>query len=168
MKVIITGCDLTGKTTLISKLREHYNDPTLSYLHFSYRDRRDICFYQTMLDKEHFIADRHFLDEMIYPKIFNRKPQLNRANFEMLLDYCKVKDIKIIILTLSQDELLQRSKLRNEEPEIQANLLKINAAYVDMGIKYNIPIFNTTINSVEEIIEYIDRKENTNEKYKSN
>ena len=168
MKVIITGCDLTGKTTLISKLREHYNDSTLSYLHFSYRDRRDVYFYQTMLDKEHFIADRHFLDEMIYPEIFNRKSQLKSEDFEMLLKYCKLNDIKIIILTLSQDELLQRSRLRNEEPEIQANLLKINRAYVDMAIEYNIPIFNTTINSFEEIIEYIDRKENNNEKYKSN
>lgn len=159
MKLIITGCDLTGKTTLISKLREYYNDATLSYLHFSYRDRRDIYFYQTMLDKEHFIADRHFLDEMIYPEIFNRKQQLKRIDFEMLLEYCKRNNIKIIILTLSQDELLERSRLRNEEPEIQANLLKINRAYVDMATTYNIPIFNTTINSFEEIVEYIDRKE---------
>ena len=101
MKVIITGCDLTGKTTLISKLREHYNDSTLSYLHFSYRDRRDVYFYQTMLDKEHFIADRHFPDEMIYPEIFNRKSQLHRTDFEMLLEYCKVKDIKIIIFYIN-------------------------------------------------------------------
>lgn len=159
MKLIITGCDLTGKTTLISKLREYYNDSTLSYLHFSYRDRRDVYFYQVMLDKEHFIADRHFPDEMIYPEIFKRKSQLKSEDFEMLLEYCKLKDIKIIILTLSQDELLQRSRLRNEEPEIQANLLKINRAYVDMALKYDIPIFNTTINSLEEIVEYIDRKE---------
>ena len=81
------------------------------------------------------------------------------AQKEKLEQYCKLKDIKIIILTLSQDELLQRSRLRNEEPEIQANLLKINRAYVDMALKYDIPIFNTTINSLEEIVEYIDRKE---------
>ena len=63
-KVIIDGCDLTGKTTLINKLIAYYNDPDLSYLHFSYRDRTDYDFYNTMLDKENFISDRHFIDEI--------------------------------------------------------------------------------------------------------
>lgn len=79
MKVIITGCDLTGKTTLINKLKAYYNDQDLSILHFSYRDRKDFDFYNTMLDKTNFIADRHFLDEAIYPGIFNRKPELNKC-----------------------------------------------------------------------------------------
>lgn len=161
MKLIVDGCDLVGKSTLIKKLREKYNNDRISYLHFSYRDRTDYDFYNTMLDKENFIADRHFIDEMIYPEIFNREGQLSELDFLKLLDKCNKEDIKIIILTISQDELLRRSREREEEKEIQENLLKINRKFVELAIEHELPIFNTTINSFEEIVDYIERENKT-------
>ncbi|MDD3267653.1 MAG: hypothetical protein PHC75_10810 [Burkholderiales bacterium] len=157
MKIIIDGCDLTGKTTLINQILAYYNDPSLSYLHFSYRDRRDYDFYNTILDKENFIADRHFLDEMIYPKVFNREPGLTRFKYEDLLMKCLNNDIKIIILTCSDEELLKRSKTRTEEPEVIDNLLAINKQFKDLAYIYNLQIFDTTKNKLTDVIEYIER-----------
>ena len=159
MKVIIDGCDLVGKSTLIKKLKAYYNNDRISYLHFSYRDRTDYDFYNMMLDKKDFISDRHFIDEMIYPDVFNRDGQLSDMDFLALLDKCKKEDIKIIILTISQDELLRRSKEREEEKEVQENLLKINRKFVELAIEHDLQIFNTTINSFEEIVNYIEGKE---------
>lgn len=165
MKVIIDGCDLTGKTTLINKLKEYYSD-NISYLHFSYKDRRDYLFYNTLLDKENFISDRHFLDELIYSTIFNRTPELTLIEFEKLITKCKQEDIKIIILTVDDNTLLNRSLERNEEPEIINNLLFINKQFKELANKYNLALYDTTINSIDEIINYIGGI--NNEKYTSN
>ena len=167
MKIIIDGCDFTGKTTLIKKLQSYYNDDRLSYLHFSYRDRRDFDFYNTMLDKQHFIADRHFLDEAIYPQVFNRCCALTPVEFDGLIERCKSEDIKMIILTCSDDELIRRTKLRgNEEPEVLANLLNINNGFKQLATAYDLPLFDTTQNELQEFIDYIEGEQN--EKYKSN
>lgn len=157
MKVIIDGCDLTGKTTLINQIKAYYNDPKLSHLHFSYKDRRDYDFYNTMLDKENFIADRHFLDEAIYPEIFDRETELTRFRFDDLLIKCITNGIKIIILTCSDEELLKRSKTRNEEKEVAENLLRINSSFIGLAKFYNLQVFDTTKNKLTEIIEYIER-----------
>ena len=163
-KVIIDGCDLTGKTTLINKLIAYYNDPDLSYLHFSYRDRTDYDFYNAMLDKENFISDRHFIDEIIYPLIFNRKANLNTTEFAKLLDKCNKENIKIIILITDPSELLKRMR-DEEEPEIKNNLLKINESFIDLAKHYNLQVFDTSKDSFENIVAYIGGK---NERNKSN
>ena len=157
MKVIIDGCDLTGKTTLINQIKAYYNDPKLSHLHFSYKDRRDYEFYDTMLDKENFIADRHFLDEMIYPEVFNRKNSLNPGEFTELYMKCLNNNIKIIILTCSEEELLRRSKTRNEEKEVAENLIAINEKFIRLADYYNLQTFDTTKNKLTEIIDFIER-----------
>lgn len=158
MKIIIDGCDLTGKTTLIKKIKDYYNDDRLSTLHFSYRDRTDYEFYNTMLCKDNFISDRHFLDEIIYPEIFNRYPNLTINQFNLLIERCKEENIKIIILACSDDELLKRSKTRNEEKEVAENLLKINRKFIKLAKDYNLYLVDTTKVSFEEIIDYIEGK----------
>lgn len=167
MKIIVDGCDFTGKTTLINQLLQHYNSSKLSYLHFSYRDRRDYNFYNTMLDKVDFIADRHFLDELIYPKVFNRLPGFTDFEFAELMEKCKDQDIKIIILTCSNEELLKRSKTRHgEEPEVLRNLIDINEKFIKLANMCDLHLFDTTINSLDEIISYIEG-ELKHERYKS-
>lgn len=158
MKVIIDGCDLTGKTTLINQVKAYYNDPKLSHLHFSYKDRRDYEFYDTMLDKENFIADRHFIDEAIYPEVFNRANGLKPGELTELFMKCLNNNIKIIILTCSDEELLKRSKTRNEEKEVAENLININKKFIALAAYYNLQIFDTTKNKLTDIIEFIERK----------
>lgn len=158
MKVIVDGCDLTGKTTLINQLKAYYNDPKLSTLHFSYRDRRDFDFYNTMLDKENFIADRHFLDEAIYPAVFNREPKLNRFEYEDLLMKCLNNNVKILILTCSDEELLKRAKTRNEEPEVLKNLININKAFINLAYEYDLMVFDMTLHRLGDVINFIEER----------
>ena len=166
MKVIIEGCDLTGKTTLINKLKNYYNDDRLSYLHFSYKDRTDYEFYNTILDKENFIADRHFLDEIIYSEIFNRKCGLTAEEYLNLIMKCKKNNIKILILTSDNKTLLNRLLNRGEdEKEVRDNLFKINDYFKKLSKEFYFPLIDTTKVSFEEIINYIEGEEN--EKYKS-
>lgn len=156
VKIIIDGCDFTGKTTLINALRIYFTSDKLSYLHFSYNDRRDYEFYNTILDKKNFIADRHFLDEAIYPEVFNRVSCLSENEFETLINKCKNENIKIIILTCSNEELEKRSKQRgNEEEEVLNNLIHINNKFIELAKQYNLQVFDTTINSLSDIMEYI-------------
>lgn len=161
MKIIIDGCDLVGKSSLIEKLKKHFSyKKNISYLHFSYRDRTDYGFYNTFLDKEDFISDRHFIDEMVYPKFFNRRQGITEEEFVSLLKKCKNKDIKIIILTVDDETLLERSKERQEEKAVADNLLEINREFKKLSKKYNLPLFDTTKNSLEEIIDFLEEKIN--------
>lgn len=158
MKVIIDGCDLTGKTTLINQIKAYYNEPKLSALHFSYRDRRDFDFYNTMLDKKNFIADRHFLDEAIYPAVFNRECNLNIIEFDTLIKKCKDENIKILILTCGDEELLKRAKTRNEEPEVINNLLKINKQFMNLADEYDLTVFDMTLHKLTDVINFIEER----------
>ena len=157
MKVIIDGCDLTGKTTLIKKIKDYYNDDKLSYLHFSYRDRTDYDFYNTMLDKENFIADRHFLDERIYARIFERDYNLTIEEYLSLIGKCKENNIKIIILTTDDFTLTDRLNKRGEnEEKVRNNLLEINDYFIDLAHAFNFYLVDTTRTSFEDIIKYIE------------
>lgn len=157
MKVIIDGCDLTGKTTLIKKIKDYYNDDKLSYLHFSYRDRTDYDFYNIMLDKENFIADRHFLDEVIYAEIFERQCNLTLEDYLSLLYKCNKNKIKIIILTCNNNELLKRLNERGEsEEKVKNNLFKINEYFRSLAYEFSLYLVDTTKTSFEEIIKYIE------------
>lgn len=168
MKVIITGCDLTGKTTLIKKLKQYYNSDKLSIMHFSNKDRRDFEFYNTMLDKENFISDRHFLDELIYSEIFKRTPGLSNEEFLKLINKCKIENIKILILTCETDILKKRLLIRGEEEkEVCENLIKINNYFKNLAKTFNFPLIDTMKVSINDIINYIEG-DNKNEKYKSN
>lgn len=166
MKLILDGCDLTGKTTLIKKIVNYYNDDRLSYLHFSYKDRTDYEFYNTMLDKENFISDRHFIDEVIYPIIFDREFGITHEEFQLLMNKCKAENIKIIILTVDNQTLLERLNVRGENEEAVRNrLLDINNMFIDLANEYDLKLVNTEVDSFEEIISYIEG--GTNEEHKS-
>ena len=88
--------------------------------------------------------------------MFNRECQLNDYEFYELINKCRDNDIKVIILTVSEEELLRRSRQRQEEKEVINNLLKINKSYINIANKYGLKLFDTTKNSFEEIINYIE------------
>ena len=157
MKLIIDGCDLTGKTTLIKKIKDYYNDDKLSYLHFSYRDRTDYDFYNTMLDKENFIADRHFLDEIIYSEIFERKCGLTTEEYLNLIRKCKKENIKIIILTTDNNTIQKRLLERGEnEEKVKNNLFRINEYFRSLAYEFDFYLIDTTKTNFENIIKYIE------------
>ena len=150
-KIIIEGCDKVGKTTLAKKLSKKYK---LDVLHFNRYDKTNHIFYSQTMKKTNYIFDRHFIGEMIYPFIFNRKKQLNKEQFEKLLKQANDENVKIIVLYETDEVLLKRIKKENYK-EVKDNFLKINNMFIDIAKKYNIKLFNTRKNKLKEIEDYI-------------
>lgn len=89
MKIILEGCDCTGKTTLAKQLCEKYN---LYYSHVTSKDPNDFEFYFNTMKTDNIIWDRHLLGEMIYPTVYNRKGNLN------LKIFIKCQNVNIIMM----------------------------------------------------------------------
>ena len=63
MKLIITGHDYAGKSTILKELWKKYDNGKMSYIHLSYREPTNYRFYKSTLRYSNFLMDRCFLDE---------------------------------------------------------------------------------------------------------
>ena len=159
MKLILTGHDYSGKSTVLNKIWEKENNGKMSYLHLSYREPTTFEFYNNTLDFSNFIMDRCFLDELIYPLVFRRKGNLTNEEAQVLLNKCREQDIKLVILTCTDDEIRRRISLRKnieEEPEVLLNISMIKNMYIQYATLFGIPIVDTTEKTPEEIISEIE------------
>ena len=74
--VILDGCDGTGKTTLAKIIAAKYG---WDICHCTGDDPKDYEFYRQTGKKQNVVWDRHTIGELIYPTVFNRKPELATA-----------------------------------------------------------------------------------------
>lgn len=155
MKIIIEGCDGTGKTTLAKKLARKYK---CDVIHMTNKDPKDFNFYSQSLRKTKAIYDRNFLSEMIYPKVFKRNGSaITEQEFKLLLKQARDEDILIVILTASRYDILTRLKERTNEPEeILKKYVWIDKQYRKIAKKYCIPIFDTTYLTVPDICKMVN------------
>lgn len=118
--IIIEGPDCSGKTTLAKKISQHFNNE-LDVVHCTGGDPKDFGFYYQLMRKKNVVYDRHFIGEMIYPAIFNRKPCLSQAEFDTLATYADKNNIPVIVVAPAEDVLLSRlsNERPNEEQEIK-------------------------------------------------
>ncbi len=149
MRIIIEGCDGTGKTTLVDGLAKEYN---LGKIHISNKDPNDLDFYYQFLRKDDVIFDRNLIGEMIYPKIFNRPQKLKEYELDYLMAKAKELDIKIIVLTAAIDTINFRLK-QDEFSVVRKNIKTINDQFLKYAGKYNIPVINTSKNNINETLE---------------
>lgn len=154
MKIILEGCDGTGKTTLAKKLQERYG---IDYVHINRQDPTSYEFYSQTLGKTDIIWDRHFVGEMIYPTVFKRKPNLRMADFENLLAKAKEQNIVILILTAGEEQLIASSKKRPEYEEVVKNLITINGQFIAIADIYQIPLINVFEMTFDEIVKIIEK-----------
>lgn len=152
MRIIIEGADGTGKTTLVKKLARTYS---LDSLNINRYDPNNFNFYLETLKKTKVIFDRHFVGEMIYPKVFDRKGNLNKEDFEWLVNYSKENGIAIIILYTDESILLERQK-RNEYPEVLNNIIEINRQFIEIAKKYSIPLVDVEKMNYDDICELVE------------
>lgn len=125
MKIIIEGPDGVGKTTLVKKLEKEYN---LASMHLTKNDRTDFAFYSHLLNMDNIIFDRHFISEVIYPKVFNRKYQLDREKIRELFAQAKTSNFLIFILIDSPERILARLT-DDEHPEVVEKTKFIATSY---------------------------------------
>ena len=158
-KLILTGHDYSGKSSVLSRIWKEKNDGKMSYIHLSYREPTNKEFYSNTLEFSNFIMDRCFLDELIYPIVFGRKQNLSRLEARELVDKCRDKKIPIIILTCSEEEIMNRIVKRKEveeEPEVLKNILLIKDMYKQVADYYGLPVIDTTGKTIEEVYEEVE------------
>ena len=112
MRIIIEGCDGTGKTTLAKLLANEYN---LDICHCGREDPCDYDFYKQSVRKDNVVWDRHTIGELIYPKVFDRAQQIGTEDARIVISYAKSMDTKIFILTADLDEIKKRLLIRGGE-----------------------------------------------------
>lgn len=146
MKLIITGHDFSGKSTILKELYKDFDNGKMSYIHLSYREPTTEEFYHNTLQFSNFIMDRCFLDELIYPEVFNREAHLDYLGAERLLEEATILGITVIVMICSEDAIRERITKRNtlEEEEVLNNIFRIRQMYLDLAVKYSLPVINTT------------------------
>lgn len=157
MKIILEGCDGTGKTTVARLLATKYD---LDICHCTAADPADYDFYRQTARKENIVWDRHTLGELIYPKVFDRVPQLNPEEARMVVAYAKSEGAKFFVLTANMSALKFRLSNRGKEDlRILEKLEWINDKFIHYADMFNIPIIDTSAFSLPEIIKKIEDSE---------
>lgn len=153
MKIILEGADGTGKTTLANKLVRTYG---LSYVNVNRQDPNDFDFYKQTMRKTNVVYDRHFIGEMIYPSVFNRKGNLSKEKFEELLEFSKQENVKIIVLH-NDPKLDMVHRLDDDEyDEVIKKIMQINQKFVDIAKEFNIMLIDVMKTHFDDICEMIE------------
>lgn len=143
MRIIIEGADMTGKTTLAKYIVDNY--PNMSYIHVNSKDPNNVEFYNITLEKTNVVFDRHFIGETIYPTLFNRQGNVFDAEFELIQRKAERLGYKIVVLTATKEQFLERLVDRPNEPkQIVENWESINESFKNVAYKNNIKVINVT------------------------
>lgn len=157
MKIILEGCDGTGKTTLAKILADKYG---LDICHCTQHDKKDYLFYRHTLGKENVVWDRHTIGELIYPIIFDRPKQIGTEDARLVMHYAKQEGVKVFVLTCDDEVIKKRlSERGGEHQKILDNISMINGQFKFYANAYNIPIIDTTKMTLQEIFNLVEEKE---------
>lgn len=157
MKIILEGCDGTGKSTVAKMLRLKY--PDLNFIKLS---GSDVCtkeFFSQTLELSNFIMDRNFISEEVYPDIMGRYSRLcgyDASNLHMKL---LEKKVHVFIFTAPTHILQKRLDKRGDETEeLVSKIPQIKKAYEDIADYHDYTLIDTHENNVVEILDIIERK----------
>ena len=154
MKIILEGCDGTGKTTLAKKLAEKYG---LDICHCTNIDPKDYDFYRQTSRKENVVWDRHTIGELIYPEIFGRKQEISSEDARLVVMHGREEGLKFLVLTADNDVIKERINARGHEfNAVLNNIEKINDKFKFYAQAFNIPVIDTSKVSFEEICNIIE------------
>ena len=155
MKIILEGCDGTGKTTLAKMLADRYH---LDICHCTSKDPKDFEFYKQTARKEDVVWDRHTIGELIYPDVFDREPQITPEDARIILGHARENGGKVFVLTAADDVIYGRLMSRDvpEDPRVLAQLMFINKRFKFFAEYFCVPIIDTSKLTINEIFDMID------------
>lgn len=157
MRIILEGCDGTGKTTLAKILADRYG---LDICHCTQDDPGDYEFYRQTLRKENVIWDRHTLGELIYPEVFGRNQKIGCEDARLLMHYAKEGGVKVFVLTTDKSSIYQRLNARgNEDSSVYENVSYIDKQFKRYAEEFGIPIIDTSKMTLKEIFNLVEGKE---------
>lgn len=135
--LIIEGCDLSGKSTIIKCLKncDYFNDWKV-FNYFKIKEKFpdtwlqniDLCAeieYNSIIQLKQFklILDRFYISSIIYNKVFDRKYDVSYIDQKLFQ-----KDL-IVYVSIDDDALIKRAKCRSEDKKILDKLLELNQEY---------------------------------------
>lgn len=154
MKVILEGCDGTGKTTLAKILSNEYG---LDICHCTQHDAADYDFYRQTLRKENVVWDRHTLGELIYPTVFRRAQQTSIEGAKQIMDIAKKEGVKVFVLTADIETIKKRLiKRGSEDSRIMESCEKIDLLFRKYAKEFSIPIIDTSKMTLDEIFNLME------------
>ena len=157
MKIILEGCDGTGKTTLAKILADRYK---LDICHCTQDDPGDYEFYRQTLRKENVIWDRHTLGELIYPKIFEREQKIGVEDARLLMHHAKEEGVLVIVLTAGIESIYNRIDERgNEDARVHDNLAYIDRQFRFYAKEFRLLLIDTSKLTLQDIFNLIEEKE---------
>lgn len=157
MKIILEGCDGTGKTTLAKILANRYG---LDICHCTQDDPGDYEFYRQTLRKENVIWDRHTIGELIYPKVFGRRQKIGCEDARLLMHHAKEGGVNVLVLTADIESIHNRIDARgNEDTKVYNNLAYIDKQFRRYAEEFRLPIIDTSKMTINEIFNLIEGKE---------
>lgn len=157
MKIILEGCDGTGKTTLAKLLAEKYG---LDVCHCTQSDPADYEFYKQTGRKDNVVWDRHTIGELIYPEVFGRKAQISPEDARLVIAYAREAGAKIFILTADINEIKRRLMSRGKEDDrVLEKIEWIDSEFRHYGNIFNIPVIDTSKMTMAEIFELVEKEE---------
>ena len=108
---------------------------------------------------ENVIHDRTFMSEIIYPKYFNRESRLNTCCIPALFESINLYNIKVFILTASDETIIERIGKRGDEfIDSNDDFIKINQDYLDIAKQFNYTVINTSNKTIDEVVEEIEKE----------
>ena len=159
MKIVIEGCDGTGKTSVAKILAEKYG---CDIVHMTGNDPRDYQFYYQSLRKEQVVYDRNVLGEFVYPYVFGRQKEVRYGKLNRLMYFCRNNGVYFFVLTANRETCKLRLIEKDEDIRIIRNIDYILAKFRALAFEYDIPEIDTTLSTAEEtakeIMNIIERK----------
>lgn len=157
MKIILEGCDGTGKTTLAKLLAEKYK---LDICHCTQSDPADFEFYKQTARKDNVVWDRHTIGELIYPSVFDRIPKIGVEDARLVTWYAREAGAKIFVLTGDIDEIRNRLTSRGKEDQRVLDKLEwINKSFLWYADMFDIPVIDTSKMTLDEIFKLVEKEE---------
>lgn len=153
MRILLDGCDGTGKTTISEKLA---NKLGCNIVRLTYGGDRSLKAYASMMICDNVVHDRSFLSEIIYPKYFGRASRLDSKIVPTLFELIKAYGIKMFILTAKPETILERICKRGDEfIDDDEKFIQINADYLRTASEHGFTVIDTTDKTIDEIVEEI-------------
>lgn len=155
MRIILEGCDGTGKSTLARLLADKYK---LDLCHCTQSDPGDFEFYKQTARKDNVVWDRHTIGELIYPDVFGRKQKLSPEDARLVIYLARRAGAKILVLTADIDEIRRRLTARGTEDQRVLDKLEwIDERFKWFADMFDIPVIDTTKMMLQEIFTLVEQ-----------
>lgn len=133
MNVIIEGPDASGKTTLAKKIAAKYK---MAYLHLDENTPNDCRYHLSLLKEKNTIYDRFHIDELVYPKIYNRPPKITFVEANTIFRKVRTNGDLFIILYSSDINILKERLISRGEIDYLDEIEQQNILFIKYALVY--------------------------------